>query len=112
MLTTVLEMVFILLASVGLASILWVALARRIFPASGGKDLFAVVRGRGRGDELEQDVRDLLRLRHQDLFQGTVLIVDCGLEEEGKALARLLCANGTDIKFCQPEEVMELIFHT
>ena len=112
MLTTVLEMIFILLASVGLASILWVILAPRMFPASEGKDLFAVVRGRGRGDELEQDVRDLLWLHHRGHWQGTILVVDCGMDEEGKALARLLCANNGEIQFCEPEEAIQLIFHT
>ena len=112
MLTIVLEMIFTLLASVGLASILWIVLARRIFPASTGEDLFAIVRGRGRGDALEQDIRDLLWLRQRGFFHGIVLIVDCGLDEEGLALARLLCANDEDIRLCGAEEAAALIFHT
>ena len=112
MLMLVLEMIFTLLASVGLVSILWALLARRIVPASSGEDVFAVVRGCGRGAELEQDVRDLLWLRNRDLYPGAILIVDCGLDEEGRALARLLCANTDEIRFCDAEEAARLIFHT
>lgn len=113
MLSAVFEMLLTLLAAVGFASILWMFLERRLFPVDGEeRGVFAVVRGSGDGAGLEQSIRSLLRLRREGLYRGTVLVVDCGLNEEGQALARLLCANSEEISFCTAEELSQVIFHT
>lgn len=113
MLSAVLEMLLTLLAAVGFASILWMFLEHRLVPGSGEESgVFTVVRGSGDGAELEQSIRSLLRLRREGLYRGTILVVDCGLDEEGKALARLLCANSEEIRFCTADELSQLIFHT
>lgn len=110
MLMIVLEMVFTLLAALGLASVLWVIFARRIVSVSGGKGQFAVVCAAGRGDELEQTIRDLLWLHSRDLYHGSILLVDCGLDEEGRALAHLLCANNREILLCTAEDAVDVMF--
>lgn len=48
---------------------------------------WAVVWGRKSGEELEQRVRSLVWLQNCGLLRCTVLVVDDGLDAEGRALA-------------------------
>ena len=52
-----------------------------------GRGTWTVVWGRGSGEELEQRVRNLVWLRECGLLRCAVLVVDGGLNAEGRALA-------------------------
>lgn len=111
MLSAILEILLAILAAVGLAGILWMLWARCLLPL-GGEDgrIAAVVCGCGDGAGVEQSVRSLLRLRRCNLYHGLILILDCGLDEQGRALARLLCANSGEVMLCDESELSDLIF--
>ena len=80
-----------MLAAVGLATILWMIVGlflrnrRQLFSR-----VTAVIRAEGDGADLEHTVRTLSQLRYERGAFGTILILDCGLNEEGEKLAGLL----------------------
>lgn len=111
MLRAVLEMLLTLLAAVGMAFLLWLLVARRLLPFSDPHgQVYTLVRGRGGGEGVEQCVRELLWLRRWNLFRGGIVVVDCGLNEEGRALVRLLCANTDEVTFCDAEGLSQMLF--
>lgn len=113
MLTAIMEILLSALAAVGLAFIVWLITVRRLLPLSDKYGIvFTVVRGVGSGDGLEQRVRELLWLRRWNLLRGNILVVDCGLNEDGRALARLLCANTDEVLLCDQAQFSEMIFDT
>ena len=59
----------------------------------------------GDGAYLEDQVRTLERLGRDRGVFGRVLIVDCGLTEEGRRLARLLAREDRGVGLCGPDEV-------
>ena len=78
------------LCSVGVTTLLW--LAAGLFFRAGRPvipELLLVLPLRGDAPAMEEDVRELRRLRHQVPEAGIVL-VDCGLTEEAKDLAAYL----------------------
>lgn len=86
--TGVLQFFAVLLMAFGLVSLMWLALGALLLP--GGCAARTVVIGQGCGDGLEQTVRALLWLRRTGLWRGEIVIEDCGLDEDGTALARML----------------------
>ena len=86
----ILEVILSLLAVVGLLSLSWLLLGHILTPAGNGETV-SLVPGQGDGEDLEQAVRGLLWLRGGGLLTGSVVIVDCGLSPEGRALAAALC---------------------
>ena len=86
--TEIIQFFSILLAAFGLMSLGWLALGALLLP--GNCDTCLTVRARGGGEGLEQTVRGLLWLRHTGLWKGEIVIVDCGLDGAGLALARAL----------------------
>lgn len=86
----ILEVILSLLAVVGLLSLSWLLLGHILTPAGNGETV-SLVPGQGDGEDLEQAVRGLLWLRGGGLLTGSVVIVDCGLSPEGRAIAAALC---------------------
>ena len=86
--TEILPFFAILLAAFGLVSLGWLALGALLLPGRCAVRL--VIPARDRGEGLEQTVKGLLWLRHMGLWQGGIVIEDCGLDEDGAALARTL----------------------
>lgn len=113
MLTAILEIVLAALATVGLMCVCWLFCGRWLLPSGDTSEAtFAVVPATGDGRELEQTVRSLLWLRRRDLWQGTLILLDRGLDEDGYRAARLLCRSADNIILCRPEEISTLISHT
>ena len=77
-----------LLAAFGLVSLGWLALGALLLPGRCAARF--VVSARDGGEGLEQTVRGLLWLRRTGLWRGEIVIEDCGLDEDGAALARAL----------------------
>ena len=86
----------ILLAAFGLVSLGWLALGALLLPGRCAARF--VVSARGGGEGLEQTVKSLLWLRCTGLWRGEIVIENCGLDEEGAALARTL-AEKSGIRF-------------
>lgn len=79
-----------LLASIGAAAILWSLVRPVLFVPPQQKNAVALISARGDGNDLEAQVRALVLLRGKHGVVSEILLVDCGLSEEGKALCRLL----------------------
>lgn len=92
-----------MLAAVGLASIMWAVVRTVVYAGPerrGGVVALLPVKGDGEG--LEEQVR---ALRGKQVFSGMVLIVDCGLSEEGRRLAKLLARGDRWVAVCTMEEI-------
>ena len=86
----------ILLAAFGLVSLGWLALGALLLPGCCAARF--TVSAQDGGEGLEQTVRGLLWLRRTGLWRGEVVIEDCGLDEDGAALARML-AGKSGVRF-------------
>jgi len=95
-----------LLAAVGLASLMWAAV-RTVLYAKPLKrhGVFALIPAQGNGESLEQQVRALEYLRREQGVFGRILLVDCGLTEEGVQLSRLLAKEDRWITLCGKDEI-------
>jgi len=102
------EIIFVFLACIGLMGLGWLLFGRAALPVWGAA-AFAVVPGRGDGEDLEQAVAGLTWLRSGELWTGTVILADCGLTDAGKAAARALERRGPGIVFLPAERVGEYI---
>lgn len=98
--------VLVFLAAVGLASMIWTLVRVMLFSAPERKwELAAVLPASGNGGELEMQLRTLQELREaQGMFSRT-LLVDCGLDEEGKKLAGILARKYRWVTVCGMDEV-------
>ena len=110
MLSILLETLIALLAAVGLASLGLLFFARRVFPLNETQeDILALVPAKNANRSFDQTIYCLLRLRRWGLLRGQVAVVDCGLDEEGRALARLLCANTDEVLLYDLQKLPELM---
>ena len=97
-----------MLAAVGLATILWMVVSlflrskRQFFPR-----VTAVVRASGAGGDLEYIVHTLSQLRYERGTFGTILILDCGLTEEGRELAGLRTREEEYVVLCPREQAAD-----
>lgn len=95
-----------MLAAVGLASLMWAAVRTVLFAGRPRRPaVVAVIPAQGDGAALESQVRALRRLRTERGIFGRVLLVDCGLGEEGRRLAGLLAQEDRWVAVCRPEEI-------
>ena len=62
----------------------------RILTPESAEDTWAVVRGVGSGDSLEQQVRSLMWLRSWGMLRCRVLLDDDRLDDRGRQLAQML----------------------
>lgn len=80
-----------LLAAVGLASIIWTVVRAVLFAGpERRRELLALLPAQGDGERLEEQLCALGALRREQSLFGRVLLVDCGLTEEGRKLAEAL----------------------
>lgn len=102
------ELTWAVLAVLGLLGVWWVLFGRMLTPAGQiGAPVFVVVRGEGAGEGLEQTFHALLWLRAWGLGACPLLLVDAGLNEEGRAAARLLLRRWPEIELCGPEDAAQ-----
>ena len=94
-----------LLAAIGLMSVLWAFVRALLFRSPVRQSVVALVCARGNGEELEQQVRALSLLRRERGIVGEILLVDCGLSEEGKKLCRLLERGDRRVRLCSLSEI-------
>lgn len=107
---SLLELTLALLAAVGLLCLGWALFGKLLTPLGKlGAPLYAVVRGEGDGGGLEHTVNSLIWLRGKDLTDCPVILVDAGLNEEGRQVAERLLRRWPAIRLCSPEELPERI---
>ena len=69
----------------------------------------AVVPASGAGAGLEQTVRTLLQLRRETGGFRRIVMLDCGLGQEGRMVASLLAREDRAVALCCPEELRETL---
>lgn len=98
------------LAAVGVVSLLWL-LTQMIFmlksPLPG--TALAVLPARGDGGGLAEQVYALTGYGRDQGVIGRILIVDCGLDEEGRQLCRILEREDRWVTVCLPEQVADYL---
>ena len=98
--------VMVFLAAVGLASIIWTAVRAALFSAPERRlELAALLPARGGGEGLEEQLRALQALREAQGVFSRALLVDCGLDEEGKKLAGILARKYRWVTLCGMDEI-------
>ena len=98
-----------LLASIGTATLLWAAVQALIFVPPRHQDAVVLVSARGDGEDLEAQVRALILMREDQRVVGEVLLVDCGLTEEGRTLCRLLSRQYRRVTLIAPEDIPKYV---
>lgn len=99
-----------LLAAIGLAQLLWMAVSTVAGPKRQRMDhVAAVVPASGAGAGLEQTVRTLLQLRRETGGFRRIVMLDCGLGQEGRMVASLLAREDRAVALCCPEELRETL---
>ncbi len=106
--TSVMEIVMAALAAVGVLALAWHLYGKLLVPV-GPEPVFAVVPAAGDGAGLEQTVRGLLWLRGDDLIDYVVVIADCGLDEEGRRMAEVLCRGSGQVRLCAAAQVEQIL---
>lgn len=96
-----------MLAAVGLASLMWAVVKAVLYagPERRRQGAVALIPAQGDGELLEQQIRALQRLRQDQGAFDRILVVDCGLSEEGAKLARLLVKEDRWTVLCKMEEI-------
>ena len=108
--TTLPEMIVALLAAGGLLCLIWFLFRRLLFPTGNiGAPVCIVVWGEGEGVGLEHTVNTLLWFRGKETARCPLLLVDAGLNEEGRTVARLLLNRWPELSVCRPEEIVNYI---
>lgn len=103
-----LEIILAFLSCIGLLGLGWLLFGRALLP-EGGARAWAVLPARGDGADLEQAVKSLLWLKAGGLWQGGVIMADCGLTPEGWAVAQALASREPGVILCRLEEVKSCI---
>ena len=95
-----------LLAAIGLASLMWAAVKAVLYARPEQRQgVVALIPAQGAGETLEQQVHALERLRYEQGLFGLILLVDCGLSEEGRKLAGLLVRDHRWLSLCGRDEI-------
>ena len=97
------------LAAVGLVTLLFLLISALVRPrAHGMLDAFAVVPcGAEDGKKLEYTVRALERARYEYGGFRRIVILDCGMDEDARKVAALLCRDAFGVSLCprgEPEQ--------
>ena len=104
------EMILALLAAVGLLCLGWFCFGKLLVPVGKiGAPMYIMVRGEGEGAGLEHTVNTLVFLQGRDLMDCPLLLVDTGLDEEGRQVAQMLMERWPQISLCAPEELANYI---
>ena len=89
------------LAAIGLTAVIFLLVSAIVHPAT------AVIETCGEAKTLEYTVRALLRSRYEEGGFSRVVIVDCGLADEPRRVAELLCRSEYEVYLCQREELTD-----
>jgi len=96
------QILFCGLAAAGALLLCWCLAAALLFP---DRDTVAVVPASGDGAGLEQAARRRAWLRGAGLAEGRFVILDLGLNERGRELARRLCGDDDTMECLKEAEL-------
>ena len=104
------EMGLAMLAAMGLLSLGWLLFEKILSPVGNiGASMYIVVRGEEEGAGLEHTVNTLIWLQGKNLARCPLFLVDAGLNEEGRTVAKLLLNRWPEVQLCKPEELANYI---
>lgn len=103
-----LELILALCSAAGLLALGWLLLGKLVAPV-GRAPIHAVLSAKGEAAELEQTVRGLLWLQSGGLARFTIVVVDRGLNELGRAVVAGLQSTKFQLIVCAPEDVQRYI---
>ena len=103
-----LDILLVFLAAAGVALILWCLLGLLLAPVF-GRNMVTLCYAEGDGGELEQKIRSYGWLRDGRLTGGRLVIVDCGLTEQGIGRMCLLQERYPWVEYCQRDQLIEYI---
>jgi len=99
-----------MLAAIGLATLLWLIVSAVFRLKKESMDhVVALVPARGGAIGLEHTVHALEQLRCEHGGFGTIVIVDCGLNDVGQQIAGLLQREDRDVALCRREELNDFL---
>ena len=98
-----------LLAAIGMATLLWWTVQALIFVPPRHRDAVVLVTARGDGGDLEAQIRTLLLIREEKQVVGEILLVDCGLTEDGKILCRHLARQYRLVTLIAQEDIPKYV---
>ena len=95
-----------LLAAIGLASLMWMAVRAVLFARPARREsAVALIPAQGDGEPREEQVHALTLMSAEQGIIGAILLVDCGLTEEGRQLCRLLTREDRAVVLCGRDEI-------
>lgn len=98
------------LAAIGLTAVIFLLVSAVVHPRRRGTiPAAALVPACGTEEKLEYTVRTLERSRYEEGGFARIIIVDCGLSDESRRVAELLCREAHDVLLARPEELPELL---
>ena len=80
-----------------------------IFAPPRDHNAVVLVSARGDGGDLEAQIRTLSLIREERRVVGEILLVDCGLTEEGKTLCRHLARQYRRLTLIVPEDIPKYV---
>lgn len=101
------------LAAIGLVALLWgVSQAIESTRSPSKKSALALFPVRGDGGGLQEQISALIAFGRNHGIIGRILVVDCGLTEDGQKLCRILERENRWVIFCRPDEVAGYLTNT
>ena len=91
--------------AIALASIFWMIVRAVLLVPVRRQRSVVLICARDDATDLEDQVRTLLLLRSRQYAVDDVLLVDCGLTEEGKKICRLLADENRRVSLCGKNEI-------
>ena len=95
-----------IMAAIGCAALLWVALGWLLRPKTPLQAVL-ILPAAGDAPELEQTMRRVRLLRNRGWLSASTLLLDCGLSERGQQIAALL--EDEDTRLADPRRLAEYI---
>lgn len=98
------------LSAIGLTAVIWVIAGMILHPRRRGTmETVAVIPASGAAENLEHTVRALTRSRYEEGGFTRIVILDCGLSEDAKKVADILCRGEYDVTVCHKDELLEIL---
>ena len=110
--TIFLQSIITLLAAAGLFGGLWALWGKLRTPVRGMRGtttVHTILSVRDGAEGLEQTIEGLMWLVKNGTIEGQILIADCGMNEEGRALARLAVRKYGTLAICKVEDIRQWI---
>ena len=98
-----------LLACIGLASVFWAVIRTIFFPLAPQRQVTVLISARGDGEDLEAQIRTLTLAQRGKSLVGEILLVDCGLTDEGQKLCRLMARQYHRVSFCNADDIQKYV---